>query len=174
MLRVSLLGILGTIFLIAGCAKVQRTVSIDSEPPGAIITLNDQEVGRTPMTRDFIWYGTYDLQLRLEGYETKKTKCKVIAPWWQWPPIDLFAELFPARLKDKHHYSYALQPLQPPPSADEMLGRAEQMRLQLQSSRYTKNPATRPVTEPSTGPATTQPTTFPTTESATTQATTAP
>ena len=85
--------------------------------------MNDQEVGRTPVTRDFIWYGWYDLVIRKEGYQTLKTRARIIAPAWQWPPFDLIADFSPARLKDKHDLFYKLEPAGPPPSIDEMLGR---------------------------------------------------
>lgn len=171
MRRVIRLGLISAaIVLTAGCARVQRTISIDSDPPGALVYMNDQEIGRTPVTRDFLWYGKYDVELRKEGYETRKTSAKVIAPWWQWPPFDLMADLVPFRLKDKRNFSYVLQPEPPPPTTDEMLGRAEQLRLQLQSSQYTKNPATRPVTQPTTQ-STTQPATTQSTQPSTTQST---
>src|SRR5688500_18580755 len=54
-----------------GC--VVREMVIDSEPRGALVYLNDQEIGRTPLTKEFTWYGTYDAVVRLEGYETLKT-----------------------------------------------------------------------------------------------------
>ena len=163
------------VLICGGCAKVQRTISINSDPPGAVLIMNDQEVGRTPITRDFIWYGWYDVVLRKEGYKTLKTRAKVIAPPWQWPPFDLAAEFSPARLKDRHKLMFTLEPEEEVPSNDEMLGRADQMRAQLESSQFTRNPSTRAVTQPwTTGPATTQATTAPSTEPSTTQATPAP
>ena len=123
-----------------GCARVQRTLSINSDPEGAVLVMNDQEVGRIPVTRDFVWYGWYDVTLRKEGYKTLKTKAEVIAPAWQWPPFDLIADFSPARLKDKHKLLFKLEPEEAPPSNDEMLGRAEQMRVQLESSPNTKLP----------------------------------
>src|SRR5258705_14001278 len=84
--------------LFAGC--VEQTMDIQSDPPGALVYLNNQELGRTPLTRDFKWYGDYDVQVRLEGYETLKTHEKVIAPAWNWVPFDLFAQLIPANFKD--------------------------------------------------------------------------
>ena len=81
--------------LLAAAAACSGSLTVKSDPPGALVYLNGEEVGRTPMTRDFTWYGTYDVELRKEGYETLKTSGKVIAPWWQWVPIDLFAELLP-------------------------------------------------------------------------------
>ena len=131
--------------LLAGC--VRRTLTVKSNPPGALVHLNGVEVGRTPMTSDFTWYGTYDVVLRKEGYETLKTRGKVIAPWWQWVPIDLFAELLP--LHDKRTLSYTMKPYtEAAVDPQQMLDRAEHMRTELRSSRYTKKAATAPTTIP--------------------------
>src|SRR5437660_12229625 len=96
MLRVKWVAIGLCGLLCVGCAKVQRTISINSDPPGALLFMNDQEVGRTPVTRDFIWYGWYDEVLRKERYKTLKPRAKVIEPPCQWPPLDLAAVLSPA------------------------------------------------------------------------------
>ncbi|HQI29243.1 MAG TPA: PEGA domain-containing protein, partial [Sedimentisphaerales bacterium] len=43
--------------LLTGC--VERRLTIYTEPPGAIVTLNDQEIGVSPVTVPFNWYGDY-------------------------------------------------------------------------------------------------------------------
>jgi hypothetical protein len=131
--------------LLAGC--VRRSLTVKSDPPGTIVYLNGVEVGRTPMTRDFTWYGTYDVVLRKEGYETLKTEGQVIAPWWQWVPIDLFAELLP--LRDRRELAYTMKPYAAATvDPQQALSRAEGMEKQLRSSRYTRKPATTPTTAP--------------------------
>jgi hypothetical protein len=47
-----------------GC--VERTISITSEPRGALVYLNDEEVGRTPVSVPFTYYGVYDVRLERE------------------------------------------------------------------------------------------------------------
>lgn len=132
--------------LLGGC--VQRTMSIESNPPGALVYMNDQELGRTPLKRDFTWYGTYDVQVRMEGYETLSTKQKVIAPLWQWPPFDLVAELWPGHLKDERHFSYTLKPATTQQAnIDNMLARSNELKVKIESSRYTK-PTSAPTTAP--------------------------
>jgi hypothetical protein len=132
-----------TVVLLTGC--VRRTMSIMSDPPGALVYMNCQEIGRTPIERDFTWFGTYDVQVRKEGYETLKTSTKVIAPWWQWVPFDLPAELFP--LTDRHHLHYALTPASTQPAdPNEMLTRSREMEARLQSTSHTRVPATHPAT----------------------------
>ena len=137
--------ILAALMLSSGC--VRRSLTVTSNPPGALVYLNGQEFGRTPVTRDFTWYGNYDVTLRKEGYETLKTNGKVIAPWWQWVPFDLAAEMLP--LHDKRKLSYRLKPTDDTAVAPEtMLARAQQLRGKLQSSQNTRTPATVPATAP--------------------------
>lgn len=126
-------------------------MTIDSKPQGALVYLNGQEVGRTPLTRDFTWYGNYDVILRREGYETLKLHQRVNAPVWQWIPLDLAAELMPMRLQDKQHFSYALVPASTQPvDPAEIITRARQVEGELQSGRYTRHPTTAPTSQPTT------------------------
>ncbi|HEX4123972.1 MAG TPA: PEGA domain-containing protein, partial [Tepidisphaeraceae bacterium] len=122
--------------------------TITSDPPGAMVTLNDQEIGRTPVTHDFLWYGTYDVELREDGYHTLKTTGKVWAPWWQIPPIDLMVDLAPVQSHDHHYLQYTLVP-QPTtePNPLGMLVKAERLRRRLEGSESGR-PATRPSLRP--------------------------
>jgi hypothetical protein len=119
-----------------GCG-VQRTLQVESDPPGALVYLNGDEVGRTPMRKNFLWYGTYDVELRKEGYETLVKPAQVWAPWWQIPPIDFLAELVPVPLEDRHTVEYRLTPLGIEHSdPDAILKRAVATRGKLRGSRY--------------------------------------
>lgn len=91
-----------------GCVGVRRELTVESDPPGALVYLNGDEVGRTPVTKEFIYYGTVDVNLRKDGYKTLSARPRVWAPLWQVPPIDLIAEAFP--LTDRHKVSYKLTP----------------------------------------------------------------
>lgn len=130
-----------------GC--VERTLTVTSNPPNALVFMNDEEAGRTPFTKPFVWYGTYEVQVRKEGYEPLKTATPVIAPWWQWVPFDLIAELLPMRLEDSHAVRYTLAPAQPQlDDPDALVERAQQLREQLESGIV--SPQTRPTTRPAT------------------------
>jgi hypothetical protein len=117
--------------LLGGC--VQQRLNITSTPPGALVYLNGAEVGRTPMTRNFTWYGDYDVELRKEGYQTLKTHAQLIAPWWNWVPLDLFANLLP--LTDHQHITFTLKPASTQPADPQaMMERAAALQSQLRSS----------------------------------------
>ncbi|HVT88636.1 MAG TPA: PEGA domain-containing protein [Tepidisphaeraceae bacterium] len=135
--------------LVAMSGCVQRTMNVTSDPDGAIVFMNGQEIGRTPLTRDFLWYGTYDVQVRKEGYETLNERTRVIAPIWQWPPFDLAAEFWPGRLKDIRHLSYKLKPATTGPAdANAMIAGAAELRAKLESSQYTRSPSVAPTSQP--------------------------
>ena len=113
-----------------GCG-VQRTLVLESEPPGALVYLNDEEVARTPAEVPLKWYGEYEVALRKEGYETLHAERWVMAPWWQWPPFDLVAELMPVRLHDRQRLSFELTPAA---ASDEgLLDRGEALRVRAVS-----------------------------------------
>lgn len=111
----------------AGC--VQRTISITSEPAGALVWLNDQEVGRTPLAVPFKWYGVYDVRLEKEGYSPKWTTGEAAMPWWEAPGPDLVAELIPGA-ESRVAWHYELE--EAVPAADQDVGalieRAQGMR----------------------------------------------
>jgi hypothetical protein len=134
--------------VLAGCG-VQRTLVVNSDPPGALVYLNREEVGRTPLKHDFTWYGEYDVQLRKEGYQSVKATEWVVAPWWQWPPFDFFAELTPGHPHDTHRLMYVMHPATRPADPEALVRRAEGMRAELQSGQFTRT-ATRPATKPTT------------------------
>jgi hypothetical protein len=146
---------------LVGC--VEQTMTIDSSPSGALVTLNDQEIGRTPFTRDFKWYGDYDVQVRLEGYQTLKTHQKVSAPVWNWVPLDLFAALAPLHFADHKSLTFALKPIDP--AGDDLQGlvdRAQELKDAIESSAFTRVPTPRAATRATTTrPATTRPATMP-------------
>lgn len=128
--------------LAGGC--MQRTLTVRSNPSEALVFMNDQEVGRTPFTRSFTWYGTYEIELRKEGYQSVKTTAMVWAPWWQWVPFDLFTELLP--IEDHHELKFTLhEPSAIQVEPYDLLQRGVDLRSQLQSS---ERPTTQPVKPP--------------------------
>ena len=81
--------------LLPGGGCVQRTITITSQPEGALVHLNDEEIGRTPVTVPFTFYGIYDVRLEADGHQPMWTQQKAVAPWWELPGVDLMAEAVP-------------------------------------------------------------------------------
>jgi hypothetical protein len=142
-----------TLVALVASSCVEQTLSIDSNPPGALVFLNDQEVGRTPIHRDFEWHGDYDVQVRKDGYQTLRTHAIVVAPWWNWMPFDLVCDLLPYHYHELQKLNFTLDPMPPEPKDPSLLlARSEELRAQLESSPHTLKPTTHPATMPTTKP----------------------
>ena len=125
MIRLSYLLLCVTAFACLGC--VERTISITSQPEGALVHLNDVEVGRTPLEVPFTHYGEYDVRLHREGFQPLWTTAKAKAPWWDLPGPDLVAEATDAESHIEWHFE-----LQPMPEGEEhLVSHARQMRAKL-------------------------------------------
>ena len=114
---------------LTGC--VRRTISISSEPAGALCWLNGREVGRTPITVDFLYYGDYDVQLTHEGFEPLLTMGKAESPLWDTIPFDLATEVWPAEAHSDIRWHYVMQPRED--NRDALIDRASQLREKLLS-----------------------------------------
>ena len=78
---------LGTL---AGC--VERRYTIRSNPPGALAIINGEEVGPTPVSRSFTYYGDREITLLLDGHDTLTTIQPINAPWWDNYVTEFFTE----------------------------------------------------------------------------------
>lgn len=101
--------LLGT--LLSSACATRRILSVESEPPGAQVRLDDELIGRTPLEYDFEHYGGRRLTLYLGGYRTWSAPLELERPWHARFPIDLITEvLIPMGLTDRHHVSVELEP----------------------------------------------------------------
>ncbi len=118
-----------TVLCLLSLGCVQRTISITSEPSGALVYLNDQEVGRTPVKVPFTFYGVYDVRMEADGYHPLWTKQKAEAPWWETPGIDLLAEAVPnGKAELQWHFTMDQQPPAEDVDVDQLLDHARQLR----------------------------------------------
>jgi len=96
-----LAGVLAACGLSGGC--VERVMRITTEPAGARVVVNDEDVGLSPARFTFLWYGDYDIVVRKPGFKTVRTHHRVDAPWHQYPPFDLVAEtMIATTIRDEH------------------------------------------------------------------------
>ena len=129
----------------AGC--VQRRLTIRSNPPGALVYVDDYQIGTTPVSTDFVYYGTRKVRLVLSGYETLTVMQPIPTPWYEYPGLDFVSEHFvPGEIRDERVIDFQLQPQMIVPN-QQLLGRAENLR------RGTAPPQTAlPPVAPSLGP----------------------
>jgi len=130
---------------LAGC--VQRTLHIESDPSGALVHLNDVEVGRTPVDVDFTFYGVYDVLLEKEGYEPLRTSARAQAPWYDAPLLDLVGAVVPPGRKEVDiRWSFQLEPVDPDPEA--VVARARELRERVGGEPLPDGQAPPPLGEP--------------------------
>jgi hypothetical protein len=116
-----------TLLAAAGC--VQRRMTIRSNPPGALAYVDDYQIGTTPVSTDFIYYGTRKIRLVKDGYETLTVRQPFPLPWYQVFPLDFVTEnLWPAEIRDERVVDLAMMPAATTPP-EEVVGRAEVARL---------------------------------------------
>src|SRR5262245_48485415 len=106
--RLACVPLAGIAAILPGCLK--RTIAISSDPPGALVWLNDVEVGRTPLETDFTFYGTYDVRIRKEGYEPLVTTREARTPIYEIPPLDGVTEAIPGTHSVRIEWFFALAP----------------------------------------------------------------
>jgi len=118
--------LLAGIGLISGC--VERRYTIRSDPPGATVIVNGEEIGPAPASKSFVYYGDREITLMLDGYATKTVIQPINAPWWDNLLTEFFTEnVIPVSMRDERQYTYQLVPAQSPTQED-LSGRAESLR----------------------------------------------
>ncbi len=114
------------LLLLPGC--VRRRLMVRSNPPGAMVYVDNQLIGATPCATDFIYYGTREIRLVKAGFETLTLNQPIPAPWYQYPVLDFVSEnLVPTKIQDFRTLSYDLVPQVIVPT-EQLLGRAEELR----------------------------------------------
>ena len=95
---------------LSSCA-VRRELVVVSDPPGAILQLDEVIVGTTPYQRSFEDYGTRRVTLQRSGFRTRSELIDVRPPWYSYFPLDLVSEvLLPFGWKDRQEFRFKLEP----------------------------------------------------------------
>ena len=93
-------------------AAVRRRITIKTDPPGALVYIDDQEIGVTPVSTSFTYYGTRKIQIVKDGYETVTVLREIKPPWYQIPGIDFVTEnLIRRKFRDERLIQFKLVPL---------------------------------------------------------------
>jgi len=96
------------LILAAGCS--QRTLTINSDPEGARIIFDHQEIGVTPLEIRFQHYGNHSLILLKHGWEPYRGKLVLDTPGWAVFPLDLVTEAInPVKIRDKREVTIKLE-----------------------------------------------------------------
>jgi hypothetical protein len=113
-----------------GC--VERRLTINTEPQGALVALNDEEIGESPVTVNFNWYGDYCVRLSKDGFQTLNTHRELRGPWYDHLPFDFFAQIVnPNRIVDSYEWTFELSPKRQI-TREELIQNAQHVKEQLQ------------------------------------------
>jgi hypothetical protein len=109
-------------------------MTIRSDPPGALVEVDGERIGVTPVSMDFTYYGTHEFTLSHPGYETLVVQQPVRTPFYQYIPLDFITNHFlPFRVTDRHDFTYKLQPhLIPIDEEQSLINRGRNFRSQSQ------------------------------------------
>ena len=112
-------------------------MTVRTNPPGAVVSVDNQVIGTSPAASSFTFYGTREFRIEKEGYRTETLRQRIAPPWYQWPGIDFIAEtLVPWEIRDERIIDVELVPQTLEPS-EEVLMRADQLRGQSRSGVVT-------------------------------------
>ncbi|MCA9240755.1 MAG: PEGA domain-containing protein [Planctomycetales bacterium] len=126
--RTCLLLVLLACLLSSGC--VRRRLIVRTNPPGALLYVDNQQSGTTPCGVDFTYYGTRELRVVKAGYETQTINQPIPTPWYETPGVDFVSEnLIPWRIRDDRVVSISLPPARMVPT-EELIGRGQQLRVE--------------------------------------------
>jgi hypothetical protein len=146
--------LVAAIALCSGSGCVQRRLTIRSNPPGALVYVDDYPIGTTPVSTNFVYYGKRKVRLVLSGYETLTVIQPIPTPWYEYPGLDFVSEnILPGEIRDERVVDYQLKPQVMVPS-QQLLGRAENLRQGVASGQA---PLAPPPGGPSFGPPPTAP-----------------
>jgi hypothetical protein len=109
-----------------GC--VRRRLTVRTNPPGAQVFVDDQEIGTAPCSSSFVYYGTRKITVMKDGYRTETIFQKIPPPWYEIPPLDFVAEnVVPREIRDERIVDIQLAPeeILPP---QKLLDRAQSLR----------------------------------------------
>lgn len=112
-----------------GC--VQRRLIIRSQPEGAIVTIDNRLIGRTPLSTEYTYSGGRELKLELDGYKTVKVQERIDPTWYETFPISLVTENFAGReIRDERVLDFQMEPKVQVPE-NQLLDRANDLRFNV-------------------------------------------
>ena len=123
--------------VLSGC--VERELTINTEPQGGLVILNDEEIGNSPVTVNFKWYGTYRVQIEKKGFSTLSKHIELKRPLHDLFPFDIFEDIFNPNRIDSYSWNFKLDTYQKPDRKlliDKAKLANEQMQLELMDARY--------------------------------------
>ncbi len=93
--------------VLVSCAE--RKMVINSDPQGAKVYIDGQEQGITPAYIPFVYYGSREIVLEKDGYQTRRYIEPIKPPLVHVFPFDLLMLLLPYPLSSEYEFNYLLR-----------------------------------------------------------------
>ena len=132
------------IFAFSGC--VTRSITVKTEPSNALVYLDNELIGESPVTVPFTYYGTRKIMIEKKDEDGALTHERTIvyekikAPVYEVFPLDFFSEIvWPRELKDDHVLSYnlvELELLSTKERQEKVLKNAEELRQRVNAPEF--------------------------------------
>jgi PEGA domain-containing protein len=117
-----------TLLCMVGPGCVRRRMTIRTSPAGAQVFVDDQEIGTTPCSASYVYYGTRKITVMKDGYKTETIFQRFNPPWYEFPPLDFVTEnLIPREVRDERVVDVQLVPEQIVPQ-QKLVERAQSLR----------------------------------------------
>jgi len=121
-----------------GCVERRMTIrtNVDNQG-GALVSIDDQEVGYSPVSTGFTYYADREIRLIKDGHETVTLVQPIEAPWWDSLLVEFFVEnLWPFTVRDDREFHYELPPTVAV-STGEVIQRGQQLRSEAHAGAET-------------------------------------
>ncbi len=120
--------LLAALMVVAVTGCVQRRLVVRSQPAGAVVYVDNVEIGKTPTAVNFTYYGTRRIRLVRDGFETIVDFVRIQPPFYEYPGLEFVSEnLVPFTIQDRRLLTYTLRPKRMVPT-EQLIRRAEQLR----------------------------------------------
>ena len=132
------------VFAFSGC--VTRSITVKTNPSNALVYIDDELIGESPVSMPFTFYGTRKVMIERKDEDGVLTHERTIAfekikaPVYEIFPLDFFSELvWPFKIKDDQVLSYNLVELDPLSIKErqaKMLKSAEELRQRVNAPEF--------------------------------------
>jgi PEGA domain len=103
----AILAVMLAIVGLSGC--VERRYTIRTDPPGALVIANGEEIGVTPVSKAYTYYGIRRFRILREGYDTLDIDQPFEPPWYDNYLTEFFTEnVIPYTFRDERTLTYKL------------------------------------------------------------------
>jgi hypothetical protein len=128
-----------TLMTSTGCLR--RRLTVRTSPPGAMLYVDRQPIGMTPVSTRFTYYGTRHFEIIKDGYRTEKFLRRFNPPWYELPGLAFVTEtLWPFEKRDERLVDVQLSP-EPVVPTEAVIASGQELRDQARMGLAVSAPA---------------------------------